>query len=267
LVATPVSPQAYGTTLTLAATVTTGATGTVTFQTSANDITFTPVAGCSAQALSLVTHVASCLTAALPTGLDYLDAVYSGDSTYITSTSAPITFVVNKANQSALTLTSTSGVLGKALTFLTSGGSGTGLVTFTVANGTATGCSISGVTLKASTAGTCLVTVTKAADANYFVASSVATTVTFVKPTPKATRVIGTPIAGKTTEISIAGSYFYGSPTIQSNLAHLVTRVTKDTGSLLGVRVTVPRGAKPGVYVFALRFKNGERTNVKFHLQ
>ena len=81
------------------------------------------------------------------------------------------------SSQAALTLTSVAGTLGTPLTLSTSGGSGSGAVTYVTANGSATGCTITGGTLTASTAGTCSVVATKAADSTYFAVSSTPTTV------------------------------------------------------------------------------------------
>jgi hypothetical protein len=36
---------------------------------------------------------------------------------------------------------------------------------------------------------------------------------------------------------------------------------------LLTVQVTVKSGVRQGIYVFALTFKNGQRTNVKYNLR
>ena len=91
------------------------------------------------------------------------------------------TFSVGKGTQAALVVTSTTGTFGTALTLTTSGGSGTGAVTYAAVNGTATGCTVSGTTpykLSSASAGTCLVTATKAGDANYNAISSSQTTVT-----------------------------------------------------------------------------------------
>jgi hypothetical protein len=68
--------------------------------------------------------------------------------------------------------------VGTPLTVVTSGGSGTGAVTFAV---TGSGCTINAQTgaLSDSAAGTCSVTATKAADANYHAATSAAVTFTF----------------------------------------------------------------------------------------
>jgi outer membrane protein OmpA-like peptidoglycan-associated protein len=78
-----------------------------------------------------------------------------------------------------LTLTSTSGTYGSALTLTSSGGSGTGAVSYAVTSAGTAGCSISAGALSATSAGTCTVTVTKAGDAGYYSTSSPATTVTF----------------------------------------------------------------------------------------
>jgi len=97
----------------------------------------------------------------------------------LTSASQSITVV--RGDQSALSVSSTSGTYGAALTLTTSGGSGTGAVTYVVVDGTATGCAESGGQLTVTAAGTCTVTATKALDTNYNAVSSSATTVTFAK--------------------------------------------------------------------------------------
>src|ERR1039458_5391375 len=61
-----------------------------------------------------------------------------------------------------------------SLKLVTSGGSGTGGLSFSVVNGSAKGCSVSGNSLTAQSAGTCLVTATKASDATYLAISSTA---------------------------------------------------------------------------------------------
>lgn len=83
--------------------------------------------------------------------------------------------------QAPLTVTSTSETFGNPLTLTSSGGSGNGAITYVAANGTASGCAITGGNLTTTTAGTCLVTATKASDTTYDSVSSVATTVTIAK--------------------------------------------------------------------------------------
>jgi hypothetical protein len=105
--------------------------------------------------------------------------------------------------QAALAVTSVRATYGRSFALHTSGGSGTGALTFAVANGSATGCTITGATLKSATAGTCLVTATKASDSAYATISSSATTVTFAKlPIPGAVRIN---FPGKTSALSGAG--------------------------------------------------------------
>jgi alpha-tubulin suppressor-like RCC1 family protein len=101
-------------------------------------------------------------------------------STAVTSNAASLT--VNKASQSTLTVSSTSGTYGSTISLTSSGGSGSGAVTFAVTSAGSAGCSISGgTTLNATSPGTCTVTATKASSANYLVASSSATTITFAR--------------------------------------------------------------------------------------
>ena len=103
---------------------------------------------------------------------------YSGSSSTTTSTAASL--VVNKANQSTLSITSRDGILGTPLTLAVSGGSSSGAVTYSVANGSATGCSLASGVLTVSTTGTCSVTATMASNETYNVVSSSATAVNFI---------------------------------------------------------------------------------------
>jgi len=88
------------------------------------------------------------------------------------------TITVDQTDQAPLILTSTSGIYGSELALTTSGGSGTGAISYSAVDGTASGCSVTGAMLETSSAGTCLVTATKASDANYNSVSSPQTTVT-----------------------------------------------------------------------------------------
>jgi len=89
--------------------------------------------------------------------------------------------VVTGTAQSALVVTSVTGTYGRPQILTTSGGSGGGAVSFVAANGTATGCTVTGTILTYASVGTCLVTATKAGDATYAFATSVATAVTVTK--------------------------------------------------------------------------------------
>ncbi len=148
--------------------------GAVTFAISASS---SPSGVCtvnSSTGLVAINSAGTCLvTADAAATSNYLDSGVS---------SPPFRLTINKANQSPLTLASTTvpytGTY--STTLAASGGSGMGAVTFAVSSGgTASGCSVSGSTLTASSFGTCLVTATKAADTDYLVTSSSPATITF----------------------------------------------------------------------------------------
>lgn len=102
---------------------------------------------------------------------------YSG-----TATSKP-TYTINKADQVALTITSTGpATFGQNYTLTTSGGSGSGAVTITVSNGTGAA-TVSGNILTPSKAGTVTVTAVKAGDNNYNDGTSVSVPITINKGT------------------------------------------------------------------------------------
>ena len=127
-------------------------------------------------------------------------------------------------------------------------------------------CTVSGSTVKAKRAGTCLVTATKAGSTTFIAVSSVATKVTFILPY-KVTRVAGTIFAGRTQTVTLVGSGFSGRPRIISNARGLSARVTRDTGRTLRVLVTVSPAAKSGVHVMAVILSNGKRASVRFSLR
>lgn len=183
-----------------------------------------------------------------------------------TLTAATATTIVGEA-QPTLSITTTSGYLDTPLTLATTGGAGTGAVTYTVTNGTATHCAVSasGV-LTAATGGTCIVTATKAAVSPYASASSVATTVT-ISSAPLAQHLSGTVTIGRTSVVTISGYNFSGRPTAKSNVAGFSAVVTRDTGKVLTVRITVKASStRPGVKVMTLTFSNGKRTSFKYSL-
>jgi len=92
------------------------------------------------------------------------------------------TLTINKANQSALTITTSTGKYGTPLRLVSSGGTGTGALSFAITSaGTASGCSITNETITVSSIGTCNVTASKAADTNYLIISSIETIITFAK--------------------------------------------------------------------------------------
>src|ERR1051326_6840253 len=116
-----------------------------------------------------------------------LTATKAADNGYNSATSAPFTVTLNKATQATLTVTGPVSVsYGTTGTATSSGGSGTGLLSFD--GGASTACTVSGTTVSLSSAtGTCVLTVTKAADNNYNAATSAPFTVTLNKATPTVT--------------------------------------------------------------------------------
>jgi hypothetical protein len=200
------------------------------------------------------------------TGLKAVGTVTVNGSATITFSNDP-TFVITSAArvaQSALVITTRSGTVGHTLALGTSGGSGTGAVTFTVTNGTATGCAISGSSLSATKAGTCLVTATKAADTNYSAVSSLATAVTF-KVVLKAIKVTSAVWTAKSVVTTILGSGFYGQPRVTSNVGGTRVGVLHDNGTRLTIRVTVAKNTPRGVHTFTIRFAHGERITVRYN--
>jgi len=104
----------------------------------------------------------------------------SGTDSDTSGDSGTWTYTLNVGTaQAPLVVSSVTGTVGTALNLTTTGGSGTGAVSYTVTNGTASGCSLNGSALSATSAGTCVVTATKAGDTTYVAASSAATNVTF----------------------------------------------------------------------------------------
>jgi hypothetical protein len=177
-------------------------------------------------------------------------------------TTGASTAIDSQGAQAALVVSSVTGYLGSALTLATTGGSGTGAVTFTAVPGTALGCIVTGTSLTVTSLGTCIVTATKAASLTNLAVSSVATTVTFVKPF-KAVRVVGFVVAGKTSTIRIIGTAFSGRPKVTSH-AGTTAIVTKDTGTSLTVKVTVKAATKNGTYTFTVKLANGKTSKVKY---
>ena len=112
-------------------------------------------------------------------GTCILTATKAGDSNFNPVSSAATTINLAKSNQAPLSITSTSGTFGTPLTLVTSGGSGTGALSYVVdSGGTATGCVVTSGSLSSTSAGTCILTATKASDGNYNSVSSSATTIT-----------------------------------------------------------------------------------------
>ena len=243
-----------GTALTLTSSGGSG-TGAVTYA-----ITSSGTASCLISGGELdATHAGTCaVTVTKAADATYLAA--SSPATTVTFAPAPL------KTQSVLTLTSTTGTAGTALTLTSKGGSGSGAVAYAVSSTGTAACWITSNKLYATRAGTCTVTVTKAADATYLLTRSLATTVTFVvaPPTLSATKVNGIVWVGRTVNVSIIGTGFYSKPTIKSNEARTSAIVTHDYGRQLVVRVTLPSGSAQGWHVFTIVLANGQSCKVRY---
>ena len=163
-------------------------------------------------------------------GTDYT-VTYSGDCTaagsytvtvtgkgnYSGEASSKPTYTITKADQAALSITSSGpATFGQNYTLATSGGSGSGAVTFTVTNegGAAT---VSGNTLTPTKAGTVSVTAVKAGDNNYNDGTSVSATIIINKGTYNGTKTAAGSVlanwSGEVTLPAIPDGASYGTPT------------------------------------------------------
>jgi len=81
----------------------------------------------------------------------------------------------------------------------------------------------------------------------------------------RATRVVGGAWTGRTVNVTITGTGFFGQPRIISSMGRGTTaRVIHDTGKRLTVRVTVRSGTPRGIHVFRITLANGKSCNVHY---
>ena len=167
------------------------------------------------------------------TGTCEVTATKAADSTYSEQISIRKQFVFHLWDQQALVLTSTTGVVGTPLTLTYSGGSGNGAVSYQMYyySGTASDCVVANGTVSASSAGTCLVQLTKSSSGNYD-ASSMTETVTF---TVAQTTTTTEPSTTTTTEPST-------TTTQPSNTSTTTTMVPPPAESVV---VALPRAETP----------------------
>ncbi|MHB2029057.1 MAG: hypothetical protein ACYCPT_09595, partial [Acidimicrobiales bacterium] len=108
---------------------------------------------------------------------------------------------------------------------------------------------------------------------NALVATTTTTTTTTTTPPPPppppkrtslvASRVIGHAIAGRIVSLVITGFGFSGRPVVTSH-AGTTAYVTKDTGTMLVVRVQVRPGSRNGVFTFTIVLANGDSCRVQY---
>jgi hypothetical protein len=83
-------------------------------------------------------------------------------------------------------------------------------------------------------------------------------------PAPHATGEAGNAVVGKTVAIAVGGVGFYGQPTVTSTGASVKAVVSKDTGTLLTVQVTVGKTTGPGEHTLTFTLANGKVFKVNY---
>ena len=149
------------------------------------------------------------------------------------------TLTISKANQVIFSnYSSLEAVLGSTFTIYPFGGSGDGAVYLAIANGSASGCAATTAAVTASTAGTCVLTVTKSANENYNEAQS-SFTITFFYFVPAPTP----PVSTTPTQIAI------DVPTAWSAVATAAPEITSFTPSSgpVGTVITISGTGFDGV--------------------
>lgn len=152
------------------------------------------------------------------------------NSNYNLPSSATATYMINKADQTALTLSlGTSLLVGNSITATTTGGSGNGAVTYAITSGSSNA-TLSDASLTGTNSGTVTVTATKAANANYNATTSALVSVT-VSPnmTITATNIDKTKITSDSIRAHLKneGKYTVGAATRKSaNLNEFTVAVT-----------------------------------------
>ena len=215
----PATAQAYGATFTVGSSGGSG-TGLVTFGTTGSCY----VSGTT-------------VTITRGSGTCSVTATKAADGNYAIATSAAATVNAALATQATLTVTGVPAMAqpyGATFTVGSSGGSGTGSVTF----GATGSCSVSGTTVTiTSGSGTCSVTATKAADANYAVATSAAATVNAALATQATLTVTGVPAMAQAYSATFTVGSSGGSGT------GLVTFGTTGSCAVSGTTVTITSGS------------------------
>jgi hypothetical protein len=156
-------------------------------------------------------------------------AVFSvGSASNYSITYDTATLTIGVASQGALTLSSTSGTYGTTLRLTASGGSGTGAITYST--GTA-GCSITNTdSLTVTSALTCSVTATRAADSNYTAISSSATNVVFAAR-PITVKAVDKSATYTGSAVSVTNSYTITSGTMAGSDTFTVLTYTYSSAS------------------------------------
>ena len=214
----PAMAQPYGATFTVGSS---GGSGT-------GSVTFGATGSCSVSGTTVTITSGS--------GTCSVTATKAGDANYAVATSAAATVNAALATQATLTVTGVPAMAqpyNATFTVGSSGGSGTGLITF----GTTGSCSVSASTVTINSgSGICSVTATKAADANYAVATSAAATVNAALATQATLTVTGVPAMAQAYSATFTVGSSGGSGT------GLVTFGASGSCSVASSKVTITSG-------------------------
>ena len=182
------------------------------------DLTLTATGGSGGGALSYVVSVAGTagcsilsgyLLSATAPGTCTVTATRAASTNYLVQSSTATTVAFARQTQAALNVSTVTGDIFTGIIVSSSGGSGTGAVTYGVTTGTAN-CALTSGVVTARSVGTCLLTVTKAAD-TYYLATSESFTLSFGKAIPISGQ-LSTPTTG-TAGTEIILSFTGGSGT------------------------------------------------------
>jgi len=189
------------------------------------------------------------------------------DNYRLNSTSATATAAIHPAQQAPLLLTApvSSLLLGGSTTFTATGGSGEGAVSLAAVNGGGATCAISGDTLTVGgKVGSCTVTATKAASANYLAGTSNAVTIAVEAPPAVVTLVnsASTVTYGKsvTLTVTVQGNAPTGSVSFYDGVQLLDTKTLPATR-----KVTLSKVFSTGAHPLTARYSgdslNGANTS------
>ncbi|NQW60229.1 hypothetical protein HQ459_05540 [bacterium] len=188
-----------------------GLTLTSTSGTSGTDLTLAATGGSGGGALSYVVTAAgtagcsissSNLLSATAPGTCTVTATRAASTNYLVQSSTATTVTFARQTQAALNVSTVTGDIFTGIIVSSSGGSGSGAVTYGVTTGTAN-CALTSGVVTARTVGTCLLTVSKAAD-TYYLSTSESFTLSFGKAIPISGQ-LSTPTTGTAgTEITLS---------------------------------------------------------------
>src|SRR5487761_2162077 len=166
-----------------------------------------------------VCHLSGTTLSATGAGTCYVSASIAADANYTGATSAlvPVTFTAGDQTITA-TVSSSSTPWSNTVTVGSTGSSGTGAITFNLDPSSDAVCHLSGTTLSATGAGTCYVSASIAADANYTGATSALVPVTFTAADQTITATVSSSSTPWSNTVTVGSTGSSGTGAITFNL-------------------------------------------------